>query len=850
NGGTVVCMREQPSADAVAEAIAADGATTLWLTAGLFHEVVDRRPDCLAGVRHLLAGGDVLSPDHVRRALRSLPVDARLTNGYGPTETTTFALTHEMRPGDEVPANVPIGRPIAGTACVVLDRAGREAPVGVPGELAIGGDGVARGYRGDPSLTAARFVPDPERPGGRLYLTGDRVRRRPDGALEFSGRLDRQIKIRGFRIEPAEVERALREHPRLRDAAVVPYDREPGDTALAAYVVPRQDSGTLGAVELRDHVARRLPAAMVPSAWIPMPKLPLTANGKLDRAGLPAPGSEHLAREPGSQRPRTGAERQLVRCFEEVLGITGIGVDDDFFALGGHSLLAVSLFVELERIAGRRVPLATIFEASTPRALASRLGTEVEDPEWPNLVALKPSGNRPPLIVIAAGDGNIVGFAPLARRLSAEQPLYALQPSGLDGRRPLDRGIGAMADRYLEALRSLRPRGPYLLAGRCNGATVAFEMAQRLRAQGEDVPLLVALDSDPPPAGPPELEPGVAYDPMMEGAWLRARSRGEEVPDLGAPGGPRALAAWLRAPVGPDVSRYLHEAWRWREDLMRAWPDPLGADADALSHWGWDAGQYEMKLAPQLLCPRACEGCVTPGGYRWDAAMTAFWHGSPEPSVHPWSGGAWSEMEARLREPVGAGVNRYLLAAAQRRDLREAFPDPCGADAPSLIGWAWEHGVDEGLAPGLLPLPAWRLPLSQRLERMLDVPRQRLADARKASLRGVSALAEESHARALELVERRLSRPLPGARERIERRVVAAARDARATYRADPWPGEVVLVTSTEFVQKPTYLAWSERADRVKRRDLPVGHVEMLRDPGAALLARCLEQCAAEALGD
>ena len=213
-----------------------------------------------------------------------------------------------------------------------------------------------------------------------------------------------------------------------------------------------------------------------------------------------------------------------------------------------------------------------IFEASTPRALAARREEHAPGDGWHNLVAVKPGGSRPPLFVVAAGDGNIVGFSPLARSLSDEQPLYALQPSGLDGRRPLDRGVGAMADRYLAALRSVQPHGPYLLAGRCNGATVAFELAQRLRAAGESVALLAALDSDPPSPLPFELEPGIPYDPIMEAAWIRAREAGEPVPDLGDPEGPRSLVGWLRAAV-PGVSRYLHEAWHWREDLR--WPGPI-----------------------------------------------------------------------------------------------------------------------------------------------------------------------------------------------------------------------------------------------------------------------------------
>jgi amino acid adenylation domain-containing protein len=850
NGGTVATLGERPSPDAVATAIAAHGVTTLWLTAGLFHELVDRRLDCLASVRHVLAGGDVLSPHHVSRALAALPPEGRLSNGYGPTETTTFALTQELRPGDRVDERIPLGRPIQGTVCDVLDTAGRALPVGVPGELWIGGDGVARGYRNDPELTAARFQADPGRPGQRRYRSGDRVRRRPDGALEFLGRLDRQVKVRGVRVEPAEVEEVLRGHPALRDVAVVPFDRAQGDLALAAYVVAAAGSAAPDSAALREHAAERLPAAMVPAAWVALSQLPLTANGKLDRDRLPPPGREHLARVGGGE-PASDAERLVTKAFEKILDVQPLGVEDDFFALGGHSLLAVALFAELERVTGRRLPLATIFEASTPRALAACVGADAPASRWDNLVALKPQGTRPPLFVVSAGDGNLVGFAPLARHLSAEQPLYGLQPSGLDGRRPLDRGIEEMASRYLEKLREVQPRGPYLLAGRCNGATVAYEMAQRLRAEGEEVPLLATLDSDPPPAGPHEIVPGVAYDAMMETAWLRARRNGEQAPDPDGPGGPAALAAWLRAALAPGVSRYLYEAWRWRADLSAAWPDPLGADAADFSVWAWDHGQTEMHLAAALLQPAVTDGCRIPGGHAWDWAMAAAWEELGREPADPLSTVGWRMLRQRLLEPVGddGAMNRYLLSAWRRPDLSVALPEPLAGGGAALCDWAWREGVDQGLTPQLLPPPP--APLSDRRRRELRLLplRRRASRAGAVAIERARLLSAEAKARAIEAVERRLSRPLPGARWRIERRVLAAARQARSTYRARPWPGKVVLVTSTEFVEKPSYAAWDLRAgDGVELRPLPVGHVEMLREPGAELLARCLDECIEEAL--
>ncbi len=850
NGGTIVTLGEHPSPDTIAAAIEAHGVTTLWLTAGLFHELVDRRPDCLGRVRHLLAGGDVLSPPHVARALGALPPDARLTNGYGPTETTTFALTHELRPGDPVSGPIPLGRPIQGTTCDVLDAGGRRAPAGVAGELWIGGDGVARGYRGDPVLTADRFRPDPERPGGRRYRSGDRVRRRHDGTFEFLGRLDRQVKVRGVRVEPAEVEMALRAHPAIADAAVIASERGAGGLSLVAYVVSAAGSQTPDAIALRAHAEARLPAAMVPSAWVTLPRLPLTPNGKLDRDRLPTPTHEHLAIAAAIRRPRGRAERRGVKAFEEGLCIRPVGAEDDFFALGGHSLLAVELFAKLERIGGRRLPLSTIFEASTPRALAARLAPDAAVSRWDNLVALKPRGTRPPLFVVGAGDGNIVGFGPLARQLSAEQPLYALQPSGLDGRHPLDNGIEAMARRYLEKVRSVQPRGPFLLAGRCNGATVAYEMAQQLHGDGEEVPLLLAIDSDPPPGGPYELAPGIPYDAMMESAWVRARQGGENVPDLDAPGGASDLAAWLRAPVGPGVSRYLYELHMWRPDLRAAWPDPLGADGPPFAAWAWDHGVHDH-LVSQLLIPSPTDGCRPPGWFSWDWAMASTWQELGEEPIDPLSPAGWSTFRERLIEPIGEGrVNRYLLGAwRQRPDLQDVFPEPLGGDGEALLAWAWLAGVNEGLSPSFLPAAIEPLPARHRAGLLARQASMGVARSHVRASRRLRGLIDEGRARAIDAMERGLGRPLPGARQRTERHVVGAARKARATYRAKPWPGRVVLVTSPEFADKPAYAAWEVRAaGGVDRRPLPVGHVEMLREGGARLLADCLEQCIEEAL--
>lgn len=338
---------------------------------------------------------------------------------------------------------------------------------------------------------------------------------------------------------------------------------------------------------------------------------------------------------------------------------------------------------------------------------------------------------------------------------------------------------------------------------------------------------------------------------MMETAWLRARSREEEVPDIDAPGGPAALAAWLRTPLATGVSRYLHEAWHWRADLRQAWPEPLGADAAGFAEWAWSHGREEMGLIPALLPPVPVEGCRVPGGHSWDWALATAWDELGHEPAAPLSVDGWRALRERLLEPVrnGAAANRYLHAAWRRSDLQAAMPQPLGADSNALRAWAWKDGIEQGLAPELLPPPPTPLSGRRRRELRLRSLVRRAERARSRTALHARDLAVEGRSRVIETVERHLDRPLPGARWRIERRVLAAARQARGNYRAQPWPGKVTLFTSTEFADKPPYAAWALRAaDGVDLRPLPLGHVEMLREPGAALLARRLEECVAAAL--
>jgi aspartate racemase len=372
NGGRVALLPPgQPSLAEIGEAIRRHRVTTLWLTSGLFHLMVEERLDDLKPLRQLLAGGDILSAEHLARAHRALP-HCRLVNGYGPTENTTFTCCYTISDERELRPVVPIGRPIANTRAYVLDRYLQPVAIGVAGMLYAGGDGVARGYWRRPELTAERFLPDPysEAPGARMYCTGDLASYRPDGNIRFLGRLDGQIKLRGHRVEPGEIEAVLSSHPAVRQAAVVVAEETPGDKRLIACVVPADASAPGAEPLLRALLREHLPEFMQPAAYVMMEQLPLTPNGKLDRRLLPQifPGFAGTTRS--HEPPRDDVERALCRIWSAVLGIEHIGIDDDFFELGGHSLLAVRLFSRLHAALGRALPLATLFRAPTVRALA------------------------------------------------------------------------------------------------------------------------------------------------------------------------------------------------------------------------------------------------------------------------------------------------------------------------------------------------------------------------------------------------------------------------------------------------------------------------------------------------
>jgi amino acid adenylation domain-containing protein len=381
NGGRLVIMPpHQPSLAELGQAIRQHQITTLWLTAGLFHLMVEEQLDDLLSPHQVMSGGDVLSVAHVQTVLQHAPQGLTFTNAYGPTENTTFTTCHPMTTPRTFAKSVPIGRPIANTQIYILDAHIQPVPIGIPGEMYIGGAGLARDYLNRPALTATSFVPNPfGEPGSRLYKTGDLARYLPDGNVEFLGRMDNQVKLRGFRIELGEIEVMLAQHPDVREAVAIVRQDDRQDKQLVAYVI-----GEVKSAQLRGYLEEKLPDYMIPSAFVRVETFPLTPNGKIDRRALPAPPRERPALDQSFAAPRSATEKELLAIWEKVLQLQGLGIYDNFFQLGGHSLLATQVTSYVRDVFQINLPLRTFFQGPTIAELAQNVeaaqGTRLKEP--------------------------------------------------------------------------------------------------------------------------------------------------------------------------------------------------------------------------------------------------------------------------------------------------------------------------------------------------------------------------------------------------------------------------------------------------------------------------------------
>nr|WP_245553364.1 non-ribosomal peptide synthetase [Nocardia veterana] len=506
--------------DYLARVVAAESVTTLHFVPSMLAAfLAESDLGSCGSLRRVFASGEALPAAVAQRLVAR--TGARLHNLYGPTEAAVDVTYHEVTGRDTT--TVPIGRPVANTRVYVLDSRLRPVPAGVTGELYLAGAQLARGYLARPDLTAERFVADPFATGERMYRTGDLATWNADGELEYRGRSDFQVKLRGLRIEPGEIEAALTELPEVDRAVVVVHGDDAAQQQLVAYVVAAPDRSVDGD-RLRTALAHRLPAYMAPAAVVTLAELPVNASGKLDRRALPAPPRQ--ARE--FRAPRTAAERTVCEAFAQVLDLERVGLDDNFFELGGTSLLATSLVARLGTTLGRRVPVLTLFTASTPAALLAELdaGAGIDaDAAFDVLLPLRRNGFGEPLFCIHPVGGVAWSFAGLAAVI--ERPLYGLQSPALSGA-SLPGSVEEWAGHYVAAIRSVQPEGPYHLLGWSLGGVLAHAVAVRLQDEGEQVALLAVMDSHLGPTVADGGEP-VAVAELLGGLL------GERAGEMGEP---------------------------------------------------------------------------------------------------------------------------------------------------------------------------------------------------------------------------------------------------------------------------------------------------------------------------
>ncbi|MGI5281967.1 amino acid adenylation domain-containing protein [Nonomuraea polychroma] len=596
--------------------------TTMHFVPSMLELFLDE-PD-LPALRRVICSGEALGAELAARCHDRLP-HTELHNLYGPTEAAVDVTWHPCEPGERL---VPIGRPVANTRLEVLGADGQRVPVGTPGELCLGGVQLARGYVNRPELTAERFVPDPYGPpGARLYRTGDVARWLPTGEVQYLGRTDFQVKIRGQRVELGEIEALLAADPAVRAAVVVLRGER-----LVGYVVPQSDD----LPDLAPALRRRLPDHMVPAAWVRMDALPVTANGKLDRAALPAPGD--AGRAPYLP-PRDPFEARLGTLWEETLGVDAVSVHDDFFALGGHSLLALRLTMRLRKELGRDVPLSTVLTAPTVARLAAELRRPQDNDGAPQrIVPLRPTGDRDPVFLFHALGGQVFRYLPLTRHLGSDQPVYAVQAAGLAPGEEPHATLAEMVDDYTAHLLKIRPHGPYVLGGYCIGGNIALETARRLRELGEEVPLVVLFYSD---ANEPVLRASLEDDAVLLTHALAGGKVQVDLDDLHRMSPDERLLAVIDAAARADTLQPDTADLR----QARRFVDVFRANAHAVGHY-----RHAPYDGDVLLFSPAAEG-IPPDDMGWRNVVTGRLRISP---IH-------GERFTVMYEP------RVALAAAELR---------------------------------------------------------------------------------------------------------------------------------------------------------------------------------------
>lgn len=642
-----------------ADALRARKISTLFLTTALFNQLAREEPGAFATLGTVLFGGEAVDPKWVRAVLACDP-PKRLLHVYGPTENTTFSTWHLVGETSDDSGTVPIGRPIANSELYILDPALNPVPIGVAGEIYVGGDGLAHGYLNRADLTEEKFVDHPFRDGQRLYRTGDVARFDERLNVEFIGRIDQQVKLRGFRIELGEIESRLLKHSAISEALVMMREDSPGDRRLAAYIVPRHAPPKES--ELRTFLREYLPDYMVPAAFVFMQELPLTPNKKVDRGALPAPDQARPALTKSFIAPRDSIEQQLAKIFEKTLGVQPIGVADNFFELGGHSLLAVRVFAQIEKNLGKKLPLATLFRAPTIEEIAKILRDETQAKSWSTIVDIQPHGSRTPFFWLHTlggdGGGGFFYYRKLAELLGPNQPSFGIRSP----QEPFH-GIEEMARFYVGELRKVQPRGPYFLGGFCFGGNVAYEMAHQLTATRDEVGLLALLESSPPNVSQKHSWSATAAKYSLENFVENIKdfvgnSPGNQLSALRNKG--RRLTQKIRRTIDPDDRKVE------LKDVIDLANYPEGYVKFAETHWA-ALTQYHPKPYPgELHLFRARKQGLTNFSHSlgWEALAEDRVHVTVIPGTH----------ESMLQEP-----NVQIVAAK----LRQLLNDAHGLDTPA-----------------------------------------------------------------------------------------------------------------------------------------------------------------------
>jgi len=501
-GGSLI-VREEDASLAVGDFLRwvdQNAVTALDLPTAYWHELVRELAESTIklpkSLRLVIVGGEKAQSGALATWRKLAGSRVRWVNTYGPTETSVIVTSYELKESEELPAVLPIGRPIANTKIYILSKSLQPLPVRVAGDLYVSGPGLARGYLNRPETTAEKFVADPfsSEASARMYKTGDLARYLANGEIEFAGRTDDQVKIRGYRVELEEIEAVLGSHAGVHEVVVMAHENSSGEKSLVAYLVPSRERVPT-ASELRSYLTKKVPHYMVPAAVVLLEAMPKTPNGKVDKRALPAPKAADFAATQEYVAPTNELQTQLASIWETVLDKKPVGIRNNFFELGGHSLLAARLMHRIEQQVGHRLPLALLLQAPTIEQLSNVMAEGASS--WSSLVPLQPKGTRPAFFCVHGVGGNVVGFRDLVRHLGSDQPFYGLQPQGLDGKQECLTSIPSMAERYLQEIRHVQPEGPYRIGGYSFGGLVAYEMAQMLEAQGEQVALLALFDAYP-----------------------------------------------------------------------------------------------------------------------------------------------------------------------------------------------------------------------------------------------------------------------------------------------------------------------------------------------------------------